>query len=118
MHAILAIAQSMGRYAKRAVEAAFRGLRKRRAPRVKPAPVTADERTMRSFEEHRHGGLSSAESRARIESGENPGGLHHKRVMHEGSERQRPEYDEPLPRQDAVRRRHGEVHRNEMRRGR
>lgn len=41
-------------------------------------PETSDERTMRRIAESQAGGISSKESDARYERGENPGGLHHK----------------------------------------
>ena len=43
-----------------------------------PPVVHADERTIRRIAEAQAGGISSQESAARYERGENPGGLHHK----------------------------------------
>jgi hypothetical protein len=41
-------------------------------------PAHADERTIRHVGEAQLGGISSEESRAAYERGENPGGLHHR----------------------------------------
>ena len=63
------------------------GLRERRrtpaaSPPAKaerrPEVVHADERTIRRIAEAQAGGISSQESDARYERGENPGGIHHK----------------------------------------
>jgi hypothetical protein len=76
----------------------------------------ADERTMRCMAEHEQGGMSSAESDARWESGENPGGTHHKAVRREeGEERPRPAHEEPQARTERVP--HGEHCLSETRRG-
>jgi hypothetical protein len=40
-------------------------------------PIHADERTIRQVGEAQLGGMSTEESRAAYERGENPGGLHH-----------------------------------------
>jgi hypothetical protein len=79
------------------------------------APVHADERTLRRIAEAERGGLSSKESAARYARGENPGGLHHKAVRHEGPEHQRPELYEPQERKETVP--GGERHIAVMRRG-
>src|SRR5262249_53502212 len=79
------------------------------------AVPAADERTIRSIGERIAGGLSSKDSDARLASGENPGGLHQKRVPREGPEHQRPKLEEPEGRQELGRRR--ERHLREMRRG-
>ena len=52
--------------------------------------------------EAERGGLSSRESTARYERGENPGGLHHKAVRREGPEHQRPAMEEPQERREKV----------------
>src|SRR3954468_20934374 len=57
-----------------------------RPRRAKKVIEYADERTMRRMAEAERGGLSSRESTARYERGENPGGLHHKAVRREGPE--------------------------------
>ncbi len=79
------------------------------------AAPPADERTARRLAEAERGGLSSAESAARLACGDNPGGLHHKRVQREGPERPRPEQDEPPERKERL---HGrEKHLPALRRG-
>jgi hypothetical protein len=98
------------------------GARRRRAPppepegsRVARPPVGGDERTARRLAEAEHGGLSSAESAARWERGENPGGTHHKAVRHDGPEHPRPSQEEPQERKERVP--HGENHLPVTRRG-
>jgi hypothetical protein len=95
--------------------AAYRRRRASREPAPPPAPPHADERTARRLAEARSGGVSSAESAARLARGENPGGLHHKGVRHECQERLRPDRDEPPERK--VRLHGGEKHLSAMRRG-
>jgi hypothetical protein len=63
-----------------------------------PAMGRSDERTSRRIAEAEHGGISSAESAARWERGENRGGTHHRSVRHEGPEHPRPEHEEPQER--------------------
>ena len=95
----------------------FAGARKRRRYDVRLAtaepvalrrapPEHGDERTARQIGEAERGGISSAEGAARWESGENPGGLHHKaqRAPEEEPfrmpERERPEQEEPQARKE------------------
>jgi len=76
----------------------------------------ADERAARRAAEAEHGGLSTEESDARYERGENPGGLHHKAVRREeGPEHPRPEQEEPQERKERVP--GGERHLGAVRRG-
>jgi hypothetical protein len=70
-------------------------------PAVRP-PEHADERTARRLAEQEHGGVSSAQSVARWEKGDNPGGTHRKAVRHEGPERPRPSQEEPQERKERV----------------
>lgn len=79
-------------------------LRARRAsrPRWRPPIERADEKTMRHVAEAQRGGLSSRESAARYERGENPGGLHHRAVRREGPEHERPSLEEPQERKEKV----------------
>jgi hypothetical protein len=92
-------------------------LRTRRADRVQRQPVRehADERTIRRLAETERGGLSSGESSARYERGENPGGLHHKAIRREGPEHPEHHPDEPKERKEKVP--GGERHIPVMRRG-
>jgi hypothetical protein len=78
-------------------------------------PAHADERTARRIAEAEHGGLSSAESAARWERGDNPGGTHHRSVRREGPEHLRPSQDEPQDRKE--REPGGERHMAATRRG-
>jgi len=95
--------------------AAYRRRRPPRHPSTPVVPEHADERTARRLAEAQNGGLSSAESDARLTRGDNPGGLHQKRVPREGPERLRPDQDEPPERKE---RGHGrERHLSAMRRG-
>jgi hypothetical protein len=95
--------------------AAYRRRRRLREPAGPPTPQHADERTARRVAEAQSGGVSSAESAARLARGENPGGLHHKRVLYESPERLRPDQDEPPERKVRI---HGrERHLPAMRRG-
>ena len=73
-----------------------------RPHRAKQVVEYADERTMRRIAEAERGGLSSRESTARYERGENPGGLHHKAVRREGPEHERPGMEEPQERREKV----------------
>lgn len=72
----------------------------------RPPPVAqrhvdhADERTIRRIAEAQSGGVSSEESAARFARGDNPGGLHHRMVHHDGPEHQRPELEEPQERDE------------------
>lgn len=79
-------------------------LRAGRSARARWRPPTehADERTIRRLAESERGGLSSRESSARYERGENPGGLHHKAVRREGPEHPRHHLDEPRERKEKV----------------
>ena len=79
-------------------------LRARRPSRARARPRSdhADERTIRRLAESERGGLSSRESWARYERGENPGGLHHKAVRREGPEHPRHHLDEPKERKEMV----------------
>jgi len=86
------------------------------AKKAPPAPMHADERTIRRIAEAQRGGLSSEESAARYARGENPGGRHHKAVRRdEGPERERPGIDEPEDRKAT--RLHNEKHMAATRRG-
>jgi hypothetical protein len=77
--------------------------KRRRALPAEPGPPPAgDERTARRIGEAEHGGLSSAESAARFERGENPGGTHRKAVHREGPEHPRPAQEEPQGRKERV----------------
>jgi hypothetical protein len=78
-------------------------------------PVHADERTLRRMAEAERGGISSAESAARWQRGDNPGGMHHKSVRREGPEHLRPSQDEPQDRKEREPR--GEKHMAATRRG-
>jgi hypothetical protein len=102
----------------------FAGARRRRKYEVRPAPSTpagrphpirADERTIHRIAEAERGGLSTEASAALYESGENPGGLHHKAVRREGPEHPRPKLEEPQERKERVPR--GERHIPVVRRG-
>jgi hypothetical protein len=75
----------------------------------------ADERTWRRIAEAEHGGTSSAESAARWERGENPGGTHRRSVRPEGPTHPRPEQEEPQERKE--RELFGEKHMAASRRG-
>jgi hypothetical protein len=79
-------------------------LQARRAPRPwwRPPARRADERTIRRLAERERGGLSSRESAARYERGENPGGLHHKAVRREGPEHPRHHLEEPKERKEKM----------------
>ncbi len=68
----------------------------------RPPSEPADERTIRRVAEAQSGGLSSRESDARYERGENPGGLHHKAVRREGPEHPRHHLEEPRERKETV----------------
>ena len=76
--------------------------RRARRPRWRPAIERADEKTIRHIAEAQSGGISSRESAARYERGENPGGLHHKAVRREGPEHERPSLEEPQERKEKV----------------
>jgi hypothetical protein len=65
-----------------------------------PPAIGSDERTSRRIAEAEHGGISSAESAARWERGENRGGTHHRSVRHEGPSHPRPEQEEPQGRKE------------------
>ena len=94
---------------------AFRRRHADRAPRPPRPPSHADERTARRLAEAENGGLSSAESAARLACGDNPGGLHHKRVPRASPERLRPDQEEPPERKERA---HGrQNHLPAMRRG-
>jgi hypothetical protein len=69
-------------------------------PTRPPALGRSDERTWRRIAEAEHGGISSAESAARWERGENRGGTHRRSVRHEGPSHPRPEQDEPQGRKE------------------
>lgn len=92
-------------------------LQARRATRagLRPTSEHADEKTIRRLAERERGGLSSRESAARYERGENPGGLHHKAVRREGPEHPRHHLEEPKERKEKVP--GGERHIPVMRRG-
>ncbi len=83
--------------------------------RRRPPSEHADERALRRVAEAQRGGLSSRESDARYQRGENPGGLHHKAVRREGPERPEHHPDEPKERKEKVP--GGERHIPVMRRG-
>jgi hypothetical protein len=68
----------------------------------RPPSEPADERTIRRVAEAQSGGLSSSESAARYERGENPGGLHHRAVRREGPEHPRHHLEEPKERKEKV----------------
>lgn len=75
----------------------------RRPARARPiAREHADERTIRRIAEAEGGGLSTRESDARYERGENPGGLHHKAVRREGPGEARHHLEEPRERKEKV----------------
>ncbi len=92
-------------------------LQGRRAARAEQRPSIeyADERTIRRVLERQRGGISSQESAARYERGENPGGLHHKAVRREGPEHPEHHPDEPKERKEQVP--GGARHLSAMRRG-
>ncbi len=95
--------------------AANRRRRRDREPAAPPIPQHADERTARRLAEAQNGGSSSAESAARLACGDNPGGLHHKRVPRASPERLRPDQEEPPERKERA---HGrQNHLPAMRRG-
>lgn len=71
-------------------------------PRSRPRSDRADERTLRRLAESERGGLSTRESAARYERGENPGGLHHKAVRRKGPEHPRHHPEEPRERKEKV----------------
>jgi hypothetical protein len=79
-------------------------VRARRSARAwwRPPSERADERTLRRQAEREGGGLSSRESVARYERGENPGGLHHKAIRREGPEHPRHHPEEPRERKEKV----------------
>jgi hypothetical protein len=52
--------------------------------------------------EAEHGGLSSEQSAARYERGENPGGTHQKAVRHDGPVHERPKLEEPQERKETI----------------
>jgi hypothetical protein len=68
----------------------------------RPTSERADERTIRRLAERERGGLSSRESVARYERGENPGGLHHRAIRREGPEHPRHHPEEPRERKEKV----------------
>lgn len=94
------ITRLIGSFAGR-LQAILRARRARR-PRWKPTIERADEKTIRHIAEAQGGGVSSRESAARYERGENPGGLHHKAVRREGPEHPRPSLEEPQERKEKV----------------
>ena len=100
---VRAVVHELGTWALRRLERLADALAPKRAP---PSPARqqdhADERTARRMAEDEHGGISSAESAARWERGDNPGGLHHKAVRREGPEHQRPDQEEPQERRERV----------------
>ena len=68
--------------------------------RLRRTPKVGDEHAMRRAAEQANGGLSTAESKARYDNGENKGGTHGGKAVHfEGPEHQRPELDEPQARE-------------------
>ncbi len=98
------------------VQAGQRSMRARQPARQKHAvPEHADEKTRRRMAEAEGGGSSSAESDARWQSGDNPGGTHHRSVRREGPEHPRPEQEEPQGRKEREPR--GERHMGAVRRG-
>jgi hypothetical protein len=84
------------------VKSALLARRRPTPARRRPTIEHADERTIRRIAEAERGGLSSRESAARYERGENPGGLHHKAVRREGPEHPRPRLEEPQERKEKV----------------
>jgi hypothetical protein len=74
----------------------------RPAPAAPPPPRHADERTVHRMAEAERGGMSTEASAVLYESGENPGGLHHKAVRREGPEHPRPQQEEPQERKERV----------------
>jgi hypothetical protein len=72
------VGRVIGLVASVAAAAWFSKGRRRPTRIVHRRPETADERTIRRVAEAQAGGISSQESDARYERGENPGGLHHK----------------------------------------
>jgi hypothetical protein len=81
---------------------AMLGARRDGRPWWRPPSEHADEKTIRRLAEAERGGLSSRESSARYERGDNPGGLHHKAVRREGPEHARHHLDEPKERKEKV----------------
>ena len=71
-------------------------------PRSTALRLRADERTPRRQAESQRGDLSSRDSVARYERGENPGGLHHRAVRRDGPEHPRHHPEEPRERKEKV----------------